>query len=162
MKIQILLSFVAGACAGAVVTFISMRSIEPIAGVAVPAPAERQEQVREEESQDPFEDPSGDLLAADLDSGEAFVDRHGYKKMDMSDVFQRDLCISFWYANMTTVVDDLELHTGHKFEKQVGKAYASPSEILKEQAAFLESFERETRRIEEAGRPNPADENKPE
>ena len=159
---QIPLSFVGGATVGAVVTFISMRNSEPTSGVVVAAPAEHQEHTREEEALDPFAPPSEGSLAVDLDSGEASVHRHGYTKMDMADVFQRDLCISFWYLDMNTVVDNLELHTGHKFETQVGKVYASPAEILEEQAAFLKDFEQETRRIEAAGGSDPASENEPE
>lgn len=150
MKMQIPLSLVGGACVGAVATFMAMRNREPASGIAVVAPTERPEHVGAEDESDPFADPSEGLFAVDLDSGEASENPHGCTKMDMSNVFQRDLCISFWYMDMNTVVDHLELHTGHKFEKQVGKVYASPVEILEEQAAFLKSFEEETRRIEAA------------
>lgn len=159
MKMQIPLSLIGGACVGAVATFSAMRNREPASGVAVVAPTERPEHVGEEDEsnafEDPFADPSEGSFAVDLDSGEASAHPHGDTKMDMSNVFQRDLCISFWYMDMNTVVDRLELHTGHKFEKQVGKVYASPVEILEEQAAFLKSFEEETRRIEAAADSDP-------
>jgi hypothetical protein len=147
MKIQILLSLVGGACVGSVATFRAMRNSEPTSGTAVAAPTERLEHVGEEEGLDTFADPSAGSIVVDLDAGES---PHGYTKMDMSNVFQRDACISVWYLDMNTVVDNLELHTGHKFEKQVGKVYASPVEILEEQAAFFKSFEEETRRNEAA------------
>ena len=147
MKMQITLSLVGGTCVGAVATFCAMRNCEPISGAAFAAPTERIENVREEEELELFADPSGGPFAVGLDAGES---SHGYTKMDMSNVFQRDACISFWYLDMNTVVDNLELHTGHKFEKKVGKVYASPVEILEEQAAYLKSFEEETRRIEAA------------
>lgn len=69
------------------------------------------------------------------------------RPFDLTDVGQRDIVISHWYLDMGHVVDNLEHNTGHKFEKQVGKVYAGPIEILEEQAAFIRRFLDETERI---------------
>lgn len=137
MKIPV--SLIAGACIGAAATFLAMRASKPAseADTLIPDPPITRSESSEED----------DLFADDHDRSESFGHPHGYTKMDMSDPLQRDLCISFWYLDMSTVVDNLELHTGHRFEKQVGKIYAGPAEILEEQAAFMRSFLDETKRI---------------
>lgn len=85
---------------------------------------------------------------------------HGYGQMDMTDPSDRDLCISFWYSDMRVVVENLELHTGHKFDKKLGKLYASPVEVLEEQIAFMEGFLAETKRIAEKDKSDPSDQGK--
>ncbi|MCU0797204.1 MAG: hypothetical protein MUF31_14865 [Akkermansiaceae bacterium] len=69
------------------------------------------------------------------------------RPFDLTDRGQRDIVISHWYLDMGLLVDNLERNTGHKFEKQVGKVYAGPVEILEEQAAYMRRFLDETERM---------------
>ncbi|MDP4624429.1 MAG: hypothetical protein NWT08_04735 [Akkermansiaceae bacterium] len=94
-------------------------------------------QMVEDASTDPFADDPTDLTEHP----------HGFTEMDMADPIQRDIVISLWYTDMYSVVQNIELHTGHKFNKEVYKLHASPMEILEEQAEFMETFLKETRRI---------------
>ena len=139
MKMKILLSTLTGACFGAIFTFFVMRDDKPTStGIAMKS-AEKLEVIDKFDYSDPF--------AFDSSTGETSGHPQGDTKMDMTDPTQRDICISLWYSDMNTVVDNLELHTGHKFSKEVGKIYASPEEILEEQAVFMKDFKDETERI---------------
>lgn len=71
---------------------------------------------------------------------------NGEPPVDLKDPSERDLLVSYWYQNMTTVVESLERHTGHKF-KPVAKVDAGPVEILEEQTAFMKAFLEETERM---------------
>ncbi|MDX1679885.1 MAG: hypothetical protein R3242_04045 [Akkermansiaceae bacterium] len=130
---QIPIALFAGACIGVIGTYFAMRD-----GVAATEPNPVHD-AETPEGTDPFEYGA----STELSSG----DRVGHGKMDMSDPLQRDICISLWYLEMSDLVDNLELRTGHKFERQVGKVYAGPVEILEEQAAFMREFLAETESI---------------
>ncbi|RYD21196.1 MAG: hypothetical protein EOP88_12285 [Verrucomicrobiaceae bacterium] len=161
MKAIVPMAVLCGAALGAGVTFLAMRAPEgntPGNEIVVPEPetkvmseVEMMDQVMKEKGTPHLERPLHDFEPdppKDAGETEAELNRSGFQKMDMATPFGRDICISNWYLDMSTVVENLEFHTGHKFKRKVGKVHARPEEILAEQAEFLKAFEAETRRIE--------------
>jgi len=148
MKTQVIIALIVGFCLGSLATFLVMNSVGviPRPGVQLTNEPEAVERNDSEEAMDPF------AFGSDLEIKERTGHEIGDSKMDMSDVFQRDACISLWYLDMSMLVDNLEMRTGHKFEKQVGKVYAGPVEILEEQAEFMKKHLAETERIAAAGK----------
>jgi hypothetical protein len=139
MNIKLSVAAVAGAFIGASTTFFTMKHAQSDL---------HHDELVQSLNVSASESPSeSDPFTIHQDENESTEHPHGFTKMDMSDTGQRDLCVSLWYCDMSTLVDNLELHTGHKFKKQVGKNYASPVEILEEQAAFFQRFQEETQRI---------------
>lgn len=148
MKTQVIIALIVGSCLGSLATYFAVNPARdiPRSGLQVANQPERAELDESGNVIDPFAEGS--------DVGDSDTTGHqiGDSKMDMSDVFQRDACISLWYSDMTMLVDNLEMRTGHKFEKQVGKVYAGPVEILEEQAEFMRRYLAETERIAAAGK----------
>lgn len=143
MKTQVIIALIVGSFVGSIATYLSVspsRDIERsvLQTTSQPVTTDLEDS---ESAIDPFAEGS------DVDDRDVTVQQIGDSKMDMSDVFQRDACISLWYLDMSTLVDNLEMRTGHKFKKQVGKVYAGPVEILEEQAAFMRRYLAETERI---------------
>lgn len=131
----------AGAGVGSLATFLVMRDSGRAshAIVAVTDSPRSADKANGGASADPFEateEPEATEGASD----------YPIKQMDMSNPIQRDICISFWYMGMTSVVETLETQTGHKF-KPVAKLSAGPVEILQEQAHFMKEFLAETERL---------------
>jgi hypothetical protein len=143
MKIHILLATVAGAGVGSLATFVMMRGSDtiPQPTAAVRDAPISTEGVSRDTSTDPFE------RSEDSKNTEEASD-YPIKQMDMTSPTERDICISFWYLGMSSVVETLETQTGHKF-KPVAKMSAGPVEILEEQAAFMREFLAETKRLGE-------------
>ncbi len=153
MKPGFLVALLSGALIGSGLTYLVLRS----ANAEHEKPQTHTETAHSEpdkapagRSGDPFEEADE---ASSGESADPFAGKdrsaHGYGRMNMKSPFERDICISFWYHDMSTVVDSLELHTGHKFKRQVGKLYAGPVEILEEQIAFMKEFLAETERLRE-------------
>lgn len=139
MKIKLSITALAGAFIGASATFVAMKDRQAAFYPDASVPAQNAPVSVSSGESDPFtKNPS---------ENESSEHPHGFTKMDMSDPRERDLCVSLWYVDMSTLVDNLELHTGYKFKKQVGKNYASPVEILEEQSEFMRKFQEETQRI---------------
>ena len=141
MKMHILLATVVGAGVGSLATFVMMRGSDtiPQPAVAVRDVPRSADGVDRYTSTDPFErseEPKNADEASD----------YPIKQMDMTSPTERDICISFWYLGMSSVVETLETQTGHKF-KPVAKMSAGPVEILEEQAAFMREFLAETDRF---------------
>jgi hypothetical protein len=143
-----LVSLLVGVCFGSFATFMVMRGSHEKSQSQNTA-------AKEAGSVDPFSNGS------DGDFGEHSEERSiGDKKMDMNDPQQRDICISLWYMDMISVVDNLERRTGHIFDKELGKVYASPMEILQEQAVFMGNFHEESERLrtkQQTKKPNKAE-----
>jgi hypothetical protein len=141
MKIHILLATVAGAGVGSLATFVMMRGSDtiPQPTAAVRDAPISTEGVGRDTSTDPFE------MSEESKNTEEASD-YPIKQMDMTSPTERDMCISFWYLGMSSVVETLETQTGHKF-KPVAKMSAGPVEILEEQAAFMREFLAETKRL---------------
>jgi hypothetical protein len=141
MRSHILLTIAIGAGIGSLATFLVMRDADTASHLTEvvtdsPRSAERADR---DTSTDPFE--TSEALEATEDASD-----YPIKLMDMTDPIQRDICISFWYLGMSSVVETLETQTGHKF-KPVAKMSAGPVEILEEQAAFMKEFLAETERL---------------
>ena len=141
MKMHILLATSIGACVGSLVTFVMMRSSDTVSqpAVVVKDSFRSVDGVARYTSKDPFErsgNPKNTKETSD----------YPIKKMDMTSPTERDICISFWYLGMSSVVETLETQTGHKF-KPVAKLSAGPVEILEEQAAFMGEFQADTKRL---------------
>ena len=141
MKMHILLATSISACVGSLATFVMMRSFDTISqpAVAVRDSPRTAEGVDRDTSKDPFE------RSEEPKNTEGTTD-YPIRKMDMTSPTERDICISFWYLGMSSVVETLETQTGHKF-KPVEKISAGPVEILEEQAAFMGEFQAETKRL---------------
>jgi hypothetical protein len=141
MNMHILIATAIGAGVGALSTFVVMRSSDTISqpAVVVRDSPRSADGVDRDTSTDPFEG-----IEKSKDAEEA--SDYPIEQMDMTNPVQRDICISFWYMGMTSVVETLETQTGHKF-KPVAKLSAGPVEILEEQAAFMREFLAETRRL---------------
>ncbi len=149
MKTVILISVLGGAVLGAGATYLLMRDASP-ALKAVQAPGQAQGEHTPEGDQ-PMEDNVDPFASREINAS-------GFPKMDMTNPTQRDLCISNWYFDMGTVVDNLEFHTGRKF-LTVAKLHAGPVEILEEQIVFMKEFLAETERLSQR---TSADENSKE
>ena len=141
MKMHILLATVVGAGVGTFATFVMMRDWDtiPQPTVAVRDAPRSAEGVDRDTTTDPFE------RSEESKNTEEESD-YPIKQMDMTSPTERDMCISFWYLGMSSVVETLETQTGHKF-KPVAKMSAGPVEILEEQAAFMREFLAETDRL---------------
>ena len=134
MNRNVILSMFGGICAGSAMTlFLSHAFSQKVAIV-----------------NDSHEQSLEDSSALDWDSSE--VEEPEELELDLTSVTDRDLWVSLWYWDMTQLVDRIEDETGHVFQKKVGKMYASPSEILREQAVFMDDFQNETETIAKAGR----------
>ena len=141
MRTHILLTFAVGAGVGGLSTFFVMRNADTPSPAAVALEDLPRSAGKADEAipTDPFETREGSTTAEDSED-------HSAKQMDMTDPIQRDICISYWYLGMRSVVSALEIQSGHKF-KPVAKLSAGPVEILEEQAAFMRGFLAETRRL---------------
>lgn len=141
MKIHILIAIMIGAGVGSLSTFVIMRGSDTISqpAVAVRDTPISASGIDRDSSTDPFE-------GSEESKNTEESSHYPIKQMDMTNPIQRDICISFWYMGMTSVVETLETQTGHKF-KPVAKLSAGPVEILEEQAAFMKEFLAETKRL---------------
>jgi hypothetical protein len=141
MRSHFLLAFAVGAGVGVLSTFLVMRDANTVSPAAVAVGDSPRSAGRADEaiSTDPVETSGESATAEDASD-------YPTKQMDMKDPIQRDICISYWYLGMNSVVNTLEIQTGHKF-KPVAKLSAGPVEILEEQAAFMRDFLEETRRL---------------
>lgn len=139
MKTHILVSLLTGAAIGFLVTFFTMRGEDYSLHAVAKNPSSAPDNARGQGSTDPF--ASGNEKSSPDDSEGGHL-----TKMDMSDPRQRDMCISYWYMGMFSVVEALETQTGHKF-MPVHKLSAGPVEILEEQAAFMKTFLAETEKL---------------
>ncbi len=141
MKIHMLIAIAVGAGVGSLATFIMMRGSD-----IIPKPSEAVRDVLRsangtdrDVSTDPFE-------KSEMSKNTGEVSDYPIKQMDMTSPTERDICISFWYLGISSVVEVLETQTGHKF-KPIAKLSAGPVEILEEQAAFMREFLAETSRL---------------
>jgi hypothetical protein len=141
MKMHILLATVVGAGVGSLATFVMMRDSDTIPQpiLAVRDAPRSADGVDRDTSTDPF------ARSEEVKNTDDASD-YPIKQMDMTNPTERDICISFWYLGMSSVVDTLETQTGHKF-KPVAKMSAGPVEILEEQAAYMREFLAETKRL---------------
>ncbi|MCP5537309.1 MAG: hypothetical protein H7A51_13895 [Akkermansiaceae bacterium] len=154
MNAKNILSLLVGVLLGSGMTYFAVKSTDRENKVASTSAVDRRASDHDltvSSSEDPFGDGNSEP-SSDADDDDPFSARtaHGYGLMNMKDLSERALTISFWYHDQGTVVENLELHTGHKFNKKVGKIYASPIEILEEQLAFMKKFAAESDRIEKA------------
>ncbi len=142
MRSHILLAITVSAVVGSLATFLVMRdsNMASNATVAGTNPTRSADKADEDTSINPFETS---------DEPEATENASDYpiKQMDMSVPIHRDICISYWYLGMSSVVETLETQTGHRFTP-VAKMSAGPVEILEEQAAFMKEFLAETERLD--------------
>ena len=138
---HILLATPIGACVGSLATFVMMHSFDTISppAVAVEDSPRSADGVDRYISKDPFE-------RSEKPKNTEETSDYPVRKMDMTNPTERDICISFWYLGMSSVVETLETQTGHKF-KPVAKLSAGPVEILEEQAAFMGEFQADTKRL---------------
>ena len=143
MKLHVIIALIVGSSLGSLATFLAMNSARNNihSSVQVTPLPESLERDGSFEVIDPFAAGTDEVIK------ETDMPSTGEAKMDMTKPFQRDVCISLWYLEMSELVDNLEMRTGHKFENQVGKIYAGPVEILEEQAAFMRSYLAETEKI---------------
>ena len=148
MQTRLIIALIVGSCLGSLATYFAVNPARDIqrSGLQVTNRPETTEIDESEDAIHPFAEGSD---VGDRDTTGYHI---GDSKMDMSNVFQRDACISLWYMDMSILVDNLEMRTGHKFEKQVGKVHAGPVEILEEQAEFMRRYLAETERIAAAGK----------
>jgi hypothetical protein len=150
MKMQILMSLVGGACIGSLLTFFTIQGadelIQPI--IVATNPPKIHDKCHGDSIVDPFEEISGTIgeQVEVITNKELLEESFGVRKIDVSDSFERDACISDWYLGMQGIVMRLEIQTGHKF-KPTAKVSAGPVEILEEQAAFMKDFLEETDRL---------------
>jgi hypothetical protein len=141
MRPHILLAIAIGAGVGSLATFLVMRDPDTashVTGVVTDSPGSA-ERADGDTSTDPFETSEEPEVTEDASD-------YPIKQMDMTNPIQRDICISFWYLGMSSVVATLETQTGNKF-KPVAKMSAGPVEVLEEQAAFMKEFLAETERL---------------
>lgn len=151
-----MIALIVGFSLGSVATYLAVNPVRDIqlSGLQVTNQPKTTELDESEGATDPFTEGS------DVKNRDATGHQIGDSQMDMSDAFQRDLCISLWYMDMSMLVHNLEMRTGHKFEKQVGKIYARPVEILAEQAEFMRRYLTETERITAQGKTDSGEANK--
>jgi len=155
MNTKHILSILIGVVMGSSITYFAVKPEVVESETIVTSREDEQPSLSEvsiDDSDDPFGDGDGDFSQGEEQPDDFNHGRkaHGYGHMNMKDQFERDLCISFWYMDMFTVVKNFELHTGHRFSKKLGKMYASPVEILEEQLAFMKVYFAESDRMEEA------------
>ena len=151
-----------GALLGSGITYYIFQGDDPIEkSTYQPYHTENQSssQVMEDSSSDPFgggsnEDDSHMLGGVEGSPWNTYdpsqnggKSNHGYGQMNMGIRFERDIAISMWYFDQGLLSDNLQVHTGHRFKKQVGKLYAGPVEILEEQLAFMKEFLAESERL---------------
>jgi hypothetical protein len=151
MKMHILIAAVVGASVGSLSTYVMMRRSDtiPQGNAAVRDALRTGDRADRDILTDPF------AISEESKDAESASD-YPIKQMDMTSPTERDICISFWYLGMRSVVETLEIQTGHKF-KPVAKMSAGPVEILEDQATFMKKFLAETERLypndEEAEQP---------
>ncbi len=151
-----MIALIVGFSLGSIATYLAVNPVRDIqlSGLQVTNQPKTTELNESEGATDPFTEGS------DVENRDTTENQIGDSQMDMSAVFQRDLCISLWYMDMSMLAHNLEMRTGHKFEKQVGKIHARPVEILEEHTEFMRRYLAETERIAAAGKTDSREANK--